>query len=358
MTDPIRSILAGDVGGTKILLLRRSWRANGSVEETRHSYRSAEQDDLDPVLRSFFMRSPGKVDCAVLAVAGPVHGDRARLTNLPWAIDKATLARQPNLGEVLLMNDVEALAVAVPMLSCHETHTLSPGIRDEQGSLAVAALGTGLGQAYLTPRGGRYDAHPSEGGHCDFAPTDQEQLSLLEFLLGEQEHVSVESVCSGLGIQNVYRFVCARSTRQEEREIRRGVAALADPTPTIIEHALLGTSRLCVRTLEIVVDILGAELGNLTLKVMATGGAYLGGGIAPRILPLLKKGRLLGTFRRKGRFGRMLAQTPVHIILADDGVVRGAAQTAASWCFGSDTDTDENGRDAPAVPRRRREGDG
>ncbi|HDS29281.1 MAG TPA: glucokinase [Candidatus Acetothermia bacterium] len=356
MNEPVRSILAADVGGTKTLLMRRCWHPDGTVEETRRSYRSEEHDGLDSMLRSFLEQSPGPVQCAALAVAGPVEGHQARLTNLPWTIDATALCRRWDLGELELMNDVEALADAVPTLSPDEVHTLSPGRPDEHGTVAVAALGTGLGQAYLTPRRGGYEAHPSEGGHCSFAPTNRQQLLLLEYLLAEQEHVSVESVCSGLGIQKVFRFVSAQGGAKEERELRRQLASMADPTPTIVEHALRGTSRLCTRTMEIVVDILGAELGNLALKLLATGGVYLGGGIAPRIRPLLEEERLLHAFRRKGRLDRVLLHAPLHLILAEDGVVRGAAQRAGDRCLGSKAATKEIEQGLSAGSKQREEG--
>jgi glucokinase len=327
-----RCLLAGDVGGTKTILAQ--YRIDeGRLTQHRHRiYPNSNFANLEAVLLSFLEDVPSPVDFGVFAVAGPIRHDRAILTNLPWIVDARALETRFAIERVILMNDVEALSTAIPELRPQDVLTLSPGKKAPHGSIAVAAVGTGLGQSYLTWNGTTHVAHPSEGGHTDFAPTTAEQMRLLTFLSRTHDHVSVEQVCSGLGIANLYRFLQYELPLTEERELSERIASEPDPTPLIVEHAVSGRSQLCARALHLFVEILGAELGNLALTVMATGGAYLGGGIPPRILPFIGDGALERSFRRKGRFERLLSKMPLSLILDSDAVVRGAARRAVAMC--------------------------
>jgi glucokinase len=191
----------------------------------------------------------------------------------------------------------------------------------------VIAPGTGLGQAFLTWDGGRYYAHPSEGGHTDFAPSDDTEIALLRYLMRRFDHVSYEWVCSGMGIPNIYNFFKDSGYVPEPDWLAAELAAADDPTPVIVNRALERPQEapLCKATLDLFVSVLGAEAGNLALKVLATGGVYLGGGIPPRILPALQDGRFMRAFLRKGRFGRLLERVPVHVILNPKSALMGAA---------------------------------
>jgi len=233
---------------------------------------------------------------------------------------------------VQLLNDLEALAHAVPFLEPSDIHTLYKGEPDPNGNIAVVAPGTGLGETFLTRMGSRYRVHASEGGHADFAPTDPVQLEMLRYLHERFGHVSFERVGSGRGLPNIYAYLKESGYADEPAWLAERLASAEDPTPVIVEAALDEGSpcALCTATLDTFVSILGAEAGNLALKVLATGGVYLGGGIPPRILPALKGERFLQSFRSKGRISDVLERIPVHVIVAPDVPLMGAARHVMS----------------------------
>jgi glucokinase len=269
------------------------------------------------------------VELACFDVAGPVIDGRAQVTNLPWVLDEPSLAQALGLRSVRLLNDLEAIARAVPLLRPDETHALNPGEPVAGGNLAVIAPGTGLGEAFLTWEGTRYRAHGSEGGHCDFAPTTPLEVGLLQYLQERYEHVSFERVCSGIGIPNLYRYLRDTGNAPESPELAARLAATADPNAVLAAAGLDPTSpdRLCRATIDLFVSILGAEASNLALKVLATGGVYLGGGIPAHVMPALDDGRFMGAFRRKGRFASLLERVPVHVITVRAAII-GAADCA------------------------------
>jgi glucokinase len=233
-------------------------------------------------------------------------------------------------SSVCLMNDLEAVAYAIPILKSSDILSLSAGSAVHGGNISVVAPGTGLGEAFLTMHNGQYVAHASEGSHTSFAPMDSLQMGLLLYLqetLG-LDHVSYERVCSGaLGIPNIYRYLKETKIAEEPEWLAAELAASDDPTPVIITAALNGEKAcpLCQSTLDMFVSILGAEAGNQALKVMATGGIFLGGGIPPRILSELQKPAFLAALRRKGRFQSMLTDFPVSVILNSQAGLMGAA---------------------------------
>lgn len=331
MTADSARFLVGDVGGTKtiVALYDRKETAGRLACEV---YPSRAHATLDSILSAFREAHPGAIDCAAFAVAGPVSEGHATVTHLPWGVDAKALERRHSIPRVILMNDLEALATAVPSLAPGDTHTIAPGQPATGGVIAVVAPGTGLGEAYLTWNGVEYVAHASEGGHSDFAPTTRVQARLLEFLLREHDHVSTEQVCSGLGLPNLYRFLRDDSHLDEAEWLREELESVEDQTPTIIAAGVDGRSRLCVRTLELFSEILGAEVGNVALRLLATGGVYLGGGIPPRVLPFLESEAFLNAVRRKGRFESVLRRVPICVIRNPDTVLRGAALLAAESC--------------------------
>jgi glucokinase len=215
----------------------------------------------------------------------------------------------------------------VPFLEAADLHTLNEGQPAPGGVIAVIAPGTGLGEAFLTWDGSRYRAHASEGGHTDFAPTNALEAGLLRYLLGRFEHVSYERVCSGRGLPNIYAYLKDSGYAEEPPWLAEQLASVEDPNPIIVNAALYGERpcELCVAMLNTFVSILGTEAGNLALKVLATGGVYLGGGIPPRILPALEQEEFIEAFRRKGRMSDLLARVPVHVILNPKVALLGAA---------------------------------
>jgi glucokinase len=270
-----------------------------------------------------------EVDHAVFGVAGPVIENRVEVTNLPWLVDAAQLEEELDLSSVVLLNDLASTANGVPLLTPDECHTLKEGQSDPQGAIAVVAPGTGLGEGFLTwdQDDNRYRPHASEGGHTDFGPLTPRQMQLLRYLWPRFEHVSYEHICSGIGIPNIYAFFRGGGYADEPAWLAEELAEADDPTPVIVNGALdeERTCELCSMTLDAFVSILGAEAGNLALKVMATGGVYLGGGIPPRILPALESESFLDAFHAKGRHRDLMQRMPVHVILNPEIALLGVA---------------------------------
>ena len=322
---PYRCLLAGDIGGTKTVLALFSVTHEMDQALVERTYTSQDYGDLEAIIDSFLEEADRRAVRASFAVAGPIAGGRVRVTNLPWEIDAQRVAARFHLEQVVLINELDAIARSIPHLSPLDLLTLHPGERDPHGPLVVIAPGTGLGEAYLTWNGAGYTAHPSEGGHADFAPNDGLQAELWASLREELGHVSVARVASGSGIPNLYRFLRVRRGTEETAELAERLNGAEDPTPLIVSAAVEKRSALCEETLRTFVSILGAEAGNLALKVLATGGIYLAGGLPPRILPFLQDEGFLETIRAKGRFAPLIERIPVHVILNPRAALLGAA---------------------------------
>jgi len=323
-------LLVGDIGGTKTSLAIYPGEGGPREPVAETTYPSGRYSGLDVLVRDFLSRTYRPVSRACFGVAGPVVEGRATITNLPWALDEADLRETLGIPSVRLLNDLTAIACAVPFLLDEELHTLNAGDPAPGGALAVIAPGTGLGEAFLTWDGSMYRPHPSEGGHASFAPVSLIHDELLHYLFGRFEHVSSERVCSGSGIPNIYAYLRDSGRATEPAWLAQEIADAPDPTPVIVQAALDESrpSELCFATLQTFVSILGAEAGNLALKVLATGGVYLGGGIPPRLVRLLEAPGFLEAFRGKGRMAHLLDRVPVHVILNPKAALLGAA------CFG------------------------
>jgi glucokinase len=320
-------LLAGDIGATKTNLAVFSPEAGPRAPLAEATFPSTDYPGLEALVREFLAQLDLKLEGASFGASGPVVAGRVTVTNLPWVIDETQLQAALNLSFVWLLNDLEAIAHAVPLLEPADLHTLNEGQPTPGGTIAIIAPGTGLGEAFLAWDGSRYRPHASEGGHTDFAPNNPLEADLLRYLQHRFEHVSYERICSGLGLPNIYAFLKDSGYTDEPAWLAEQLAAANDPTP-IIANAALHNERpceLCVATLNIFVSILGAEAGNLALKVLASGGVYLGGGIPRRILPALEKGQFMQAFQRKGRLSDLLANMPVHVILNPKAALLGAA---------------------------------
>lgn len=321
------AFLAGDIGGTKTNLAIFSFGTRLGAPLAEATLPSGHYPSLEALVAEFLARVEVPVTRASFGVAGPVVDGQATITNLPWIMNEAQLAATLNLSSVHLLNDLLAIAHAVPSLEAGDLYTLNRGQPDHGGALAVIAPGTGLGEAYLTWDGTGYRAYPSEGGHADFAPTNSLEIDLLHYLAERSEHVSYERVCSGQGLLNIYTFLKDSDYAGEPDWLVEQLAAAKDPVPVIVNTALDETKScdLCTATLDMFVSILGREAGNMGLKVLASGGVYLGGGIPPRILPALEKSCFMAAFRSKGRISDLLNRMPVHVILNPKIALLGAA---------------------------------
>lgn len=320
-------LLAGDIGGTKTHLAVFSLAEGPRRPVAEAIFPSAEYSDLALMVQEFNAQTKLPIEYACFDVAGPVVGGRAQLTNLPWIVDSAELAAKLKLHRVFLLNDLQATAYAVPQLTPSDLDTINKGEPAEYGAIAVIAPGTGLGEAFLVWTGHSYMAYASEGGHTDFGPNDETEIELLRYLLKRYGHAGYERICSGIGIPNIYDFFRDSGRAPESPALAQQMEAVSDRTPIIVQAALNQSNPdpLCVMTMDMFVSVLGAEAGNLALKVLATGGVYLGGGIPPRILPLLHGDRFMRSFRNKGRFSAMISHIPVHVVLTQAALI-GAAR--------------------------------
>jgi len=316
-------ILAGDIGGTKTNLAIFS-AENGLAPLTQTTFKSAKYPSLKAVVADFLADIDAPIERAVFDVAGPVVNGQSAATNIPWVISEATLQEVFGWEQVKLLNDLEATAYGVLHLTPDDLFTLNDA-EPQKGTKAVIAPGTGLGEAVLFYWDGHYHAVPSEGGHTDFGPTNLFEMRLLRHLMGKFGHVSYERIASGKGLPNIYNFLKKQGFAEELPEMKKALRKADDPTPIIVEKAMAGECELSIATLNAFVSILGAEAGNLALKVMATGGIYLGGGIPPKILTKLKDGTFMASFVNKGRFAEMLARVPVYVILNDQTALLGSA---------------------------------
>ena len=325
-------ILGGDVGGTKTWL--GIFRAAGSdaaaplTLERAEKFSSPSVTALDELVATFLAGTNERIDFACFGLPGPVTGTRAKLVNLPWEVDASALAAEFGFRAAFLINDLVANAYGIGELDPADFAVLHPGGPDAAGNMAVISPGTGLGEAGIFWDGRKHIPFACEGGHCDFAPLDEIQSALLDHLRATHGHVSVERVLSGsMGLPNIYRFL-ATSGRTPETPTIAAAIAEQDPGAVITRAALEGTCPLCAQTMKIFISILGAEAGNLALKTMTTGGVFIGGGIAAKILPLLQQPTLLDSFFAKGRFREFMERIPLRVILNDRAALLGAARHA------------------------------
>ena len=320
-------LLAGDIGGTKTVLGLFSSAEGPHDALAVETFPSQDYPSLEKMAQNFLGRLNLQVGRACFGIAGPIFEGRSEVTNLPWVIDASDLASFLNVDQVCLINDLEAVANAVPILDGDDQEIIITGEVDPTGPIGILAPGTGLGEGFLTWSESGYKAHASEGGHVDFAPTNEDEMGLLAFLFQRYRHVSYERVCSGLGIPNIYAYYKETGFAPESQSLAAQLAQVEDQTPVIVTAALdpVNPDPLCRKTFETFLSILGAEAGNLALKILTTGGIYLGGGIPPRILGSLKGNIFKESFHRKGRFADFIAGVQVSVILNKQAALIGAA---------------------------------
>jgi glucokinase len=322
-------ILSGDIGGTKANLALFE-RDHGSLRVVRTDRLLTEgHDSLEALLDDFLAAGPGpgRITSAAFGIAGPVLDNRVVGTNLPWTVEATHVARAIGVAQVSLINDLEATTLGLEALDAHDLATLQEGVPDPDGSIAVLAAGTGLGESFATREKGRLVPRASEGGHCDFAPGTEEEDDLLRYLrVRFGGHVSWERVLSGPGLGNVYDFL-KDTGRETEPDWLAAARASGDPHAAIAQAD--GKAAIATRALDLFVSAYGAEAGNLALQYMATGGVYLAGGIAPKLRARFEDGRFLAAFRAKGRLSSLLERTPVRLVLNEHTALWGAALLAS-----------------------------
>lgn len=322
-------IMAGDIGGTKTymgLFPLGSGRPDPVVTET---FPSGSFDGIDGIIDAMLKKHQALIKAACFGIAGPVIDGEATVTNLPWVVSEKRLQTRFGWHRVRLINDLGATAMAIPLMAPAELEPLNAAPVRLKNNMALVAPGTGLGQAFLLCLDGRYVPLPSEGGHSDFAPTDEVEMNLWRHLRGRFGHVSVERLLSGQGIVNIYKGLKAIGGIAEVPETRQRMVD-QDPARVIADAAIDGDDPLSRETLERFCRILGAVAGNLALTGMTTGGVFLGGGIPPKILPILKSSPFMDAFRDKGRFSEVMETIGVRVIVNDKAALVGAAAVGKS----------------------------
>ena len=321
-----RMLLAGDIGGTKTLLGLFDALPVRPRPLASQSFATLDYDDLSTMATEFLSAHNIRADAiesACFGVAGPIIDDAAELTNVPWRIDARKVAASVGIRRVALLNDLQAMAYGVPVLQARELHALQEGEAVPGGNIALIAAGTGLGEALLHHVRGRFIPSPSEAGHADFPARTEREIQLVRDLIARYGRADVEHVVSGRGLLNIHRSTHAGPC----------VVAIdlddADAPARISAAALERTCAACVEALDLFVDAYGAEAGNLALRTVATGGVFIGGGIAPKILPALTAGSFMTAFRSKPPLDAMLAAMPVNVILNAESGLLGAAVFAA-----------------------------
>jgi len=319
-------ILAGDVGGTKVHLALYDF-TDGNLKHTRdQQFPAREYSGLEEIVKEFVVNE--KVTAACFGVPGPVRDGRLRLTNLPWTLDSRELAAHLKIDYVFLINDLQANGYGIAELSADQIYTLSEGDAQQIGNRALISAGTGLGEAFMVWDGRDHVPYPSEGGHSDFAPRNEDEIDMLRFLRQKYDgRISFERVVSGQGITNCYEFLREVRGVEEPQWLAERIAN-EDPNAVITELAMKAKSEICEKALDLFVSAYGAEAGNLALKVLSVGGLYVGGGIAPRILEKLKDGTFIKAFTDKGRLSQLLVHMPVRVILESKTALLGAAAFA------------------------------
>ena len=320
-------ILAGDVGGTKVDLGLYDF-TNGKLKPTRDKvYKAKDYPGLEVIVKEFL--GADKVTAACFGVPGPVRDGRLRLTNLPWTLDSRELSAGLDIQHVFLINDLEANGYGVAELAPDQIYTLSEGDASQIGNRALIAAGTGLGEGLLIWNGRSHIPYPSEGGHTDYAPRNEDEIDLLRFLKEKYNgRVSFERVVAGMGLTSIYEFLREVRGMEEPAWLAKKIVDVGDPNAVITEMALSAKSEICEKALDMFVSAYGAESGNLALKVLSVGGLYVGGGIAPRIIEKLKDGTFMKAFTDKGRLSQLLINMPVRIILEPRAAQLGAAAYA------------------------------
>jgi glucokinase len=323
----VNMILAGDIGGTKTLLGLFDAAPVRPRSITVQSFSTLDYNDLPSMISAFIGAAgvpPSAIDRAAFGVAGPVIDAAATLTNVPWRVDARAVSSAFTIGRTFLLNDLEAMAWSVPVLREAEVHVLQEGVALRGGNIALIAAGTGLGQAMLHWVNGRSVPSPSEGGHADFAARTDREVALMRALTARYGRAEVEHVISGRGLINVHQVA------HDHAPCRAQIDLDSPDAPALISRAALDrTCPRCVDTLDIFVEAYGAEAGNVALRTVSTGGVFIGGGIAPKILPALTSGAFMRAFVAKPPLDEMLRTMPVKIILNADAALLGAAVFAA-----------------------------
>lgn len=326
--------LIGDIGGTSARMAMVDKGEGPRVWRNDQRYESGDYEGIEWIVEAYRASFGGEIKGICLGVAGPVREGRVELTNLGWVLDIRQMRERLGVERIVLLNDLQAMAYAIPVLSPFEREVLQEGKPQAEGVIGLVAAGTGLGESVLWWDGRRYHAMASEGGHCDFAPIDEEQVGLLRFVMREHAHVSYERVCSGgLGMAYLYRYLKEVRGFDGHEEIDQAVMRNSRQASRLIAEEAGRSGRVgefCKEVMRLFSRILAAELGNLALKVLPTGGLYIGGGLAVGVRELFREPAFLGAFRSKGRYARTMEEFAISVITHPEPGLLGVANYALS----------------------------
>jgi glucokinase len=329
MTDNTLQVLSGDIGGTKTRMAIFDVAGRKPRSVTERTYPSGDYTSLNDIIEDFLNAGDTRPDAACFGVAGPVRNNTVDVTNLPWQISAAEIANRFGLQRVALLNDLEANAWGLRALDNKDFRILNAGGEHHAGNAAIIAAGTGLGEAGMYRDGDHWRPFATEGGHTDFSPGSELEIELLRFLMARYGHVSWERLVSGPGLVNIHDFLVHYRQHPVPDWLKEDMR-IKEPAAAISRAGQSGRDAICVESLELFVHLYGVEAGNLALKMMASGGVYLGGGIAPKILEQLENGAFMAAFRAKGRMQGLLEQMPVRVILNDRTALYGPAVFAGN----------------------------
>lgn len=322
----MKHILAADIGGTKtnLGLFNNDKPVTPVFERT---FQNSDYKSFSQLLQKFHQESSFSVQRGCLAVAGPVNQKKVQLTNLPWDISAEDIESSFRIERVDIINDLVALGSSVPHLSEDDIVTLHAGNQANGGTIAVIAPGTGLGVSFSVWNGNSYKTFPSEGGHAGYCPQSEKEIELLRYLQNHHKHISIETLCSGSGIPNIYNFLRDSGQCVEPHELAEKLRLAPDPAPVIFQNALEADTPwpICTETVRMFVSILAISCSNIALTVMATGGVYIGGGIPPRIVSFLQEDNFLENFTANGKMSHLLKAMPVSVIINPKAALIGAA---------------------------------
>jgi glucokinase len=316
-------ILAGDIGGTKSNLGAFEERSGKLVCVVQDSLPSRKFSTLEDLVADFLQRTKVKVDAACFGIAGPIVDNSVRTTNLPWNVTASDLENLLGVPSVRLLNDLEATCYSILVLEPSDFENIHPGVEGPNATKVIIAAGTGLGEGVIFWDGKKHHPSATEGGHSDWAPNTDQQIELWRYLRARNEIVSCEIILSGRGFPELHDFLDPSARHPEFSNPDE------DPAPIITKHALDGTCAVCVRTLDLWVDMYGSETGNLAIRNVARGGIYVAGGIAVKILPKLKEGRFASAVAHKEKMTGLLSAIPINVVLNEKAPLIGAAHVAA-----------------------------
>ncbi len=334
MTDPSPTlVLAGDVGGTKTNLATFAVNGAGLMPDRQERYPSESFPGLNAIIREFLTSEKRRISGAAFGIPGPIRAGRAKPTNLTWGVDAAEIATEFSIPFVGLLNDLAANAHGIAELAPEDFAVIQVGAAHPVGNRCVVSPGTGLGEAGLFWDGQRHQVWACEGGHGDFAPRNTLEIALLEYLIKHYGHVSCERVASGMGIENIYKFLRETGRGRENPRVAEEMKT-GDIGAIVSKHAAAGDCAMCAQAIEIFIGCLGAEAGNMALKSMALGGVFLGGGIPVKLLANLQGVAFTHPFNDKGRLSDLMQSIPVKVVLNDQAALLGAARHAVDGSRG------------------------